>query len=192
VTYQSHAAQAPTSDAPLSRLLKTRSADKQFVERLLDVVFSKQSLIAAKLLLPYDAQKLINKVDKVWEISPPVHNLLISFSQALDLPAVAEIRRFRRRCFKYLYRISGHHRLLPSAYKLKPGPRRRGKPIGSGGFAEVWKGVYNGQQVAIKVLKVYETDNLQKIGKVSCRYLETNKRQRTHWSAFPSDSVGRC
>ena len=78
VTYQSHVARAPTSDVPLSRFLKTRSTDKQFAKRVTDVVFSKDSLVAAKLLLYHDAQKLVNKLDKVRLLPPPAYNLLIT------------------------------------------------------------------------------------------------------------------
>lgn len=70
MTYCFHAA-SPTTDIPLSRLLKSRSADQQFVKRVRDVVFSKDALVAAKLLLPRDAEKVINKLDKVRAVSPP-------------------------------------------------------------------------------------------------------------------------
>ena len=36
-----------------------------------------------------------------------------------------------------------------------------------GGFADVWKGTYHGREVAIKVLRVYATSDLQKITRVS-------------------------
>ena len=38
--------------------------------------------------------------------------------------------------------------------------------IGSGGFADVWQGTYDGMQVAIKRLRVGENDDLMKIYKV--------------------------
>ena len=131
------------------------------------MVFSRNSLVAAQILSPADAQKVINKLDKVRKVSLPMHRLLMSFTQALDIPAIVANERFWRRCLRYLCRISGRHRLLPVAYKLTPTKLRMGnKPIGSGGFAEVWKGSYNGQQVAIKILKVYSTSKTEDVGRV--------------------------
>lgn len=105
------------------------------------------------------------------------------------MTAVTENKKLWRRCLKYLCRICGHHRLLPASYKLTSGLRKGDRPIGNGGFAEVWKGSYNGRQVAIKVLKVYETSDMEDIGRVSC--WPTNKRQRIHESTFTSGFVGR-
>ena len=39
-------------------------------------------------------------------------------------------------------------------------------PIGSGGFGDVWEGVYNDKRVVIKVLCAYEDENVQKVRKV--------------------------
>ena len=41
-----------------------------------------------------------------------------------------------------------------------------GVPYARGGFADIWRGTYNGSQVAVKVLRVSESDNTVK--KVSC------------------------
>ena len=45
-----------------------------------------------------------------------------------------------------------------------------------GGYADVWKGVYKGRQVAIKALRVYETSDLEKTGRVSHPYLFPNRQ----------------
>jgi hypothetical protein len=37
-----------------------------------------------------------------------------------------------------------------------------------GGFADVWKGQYQGQEVAVKVLRVYQDDDREKMKKVGC------------------------
>ena len=39
-------------------------------------------------------------------------------------------------------------------------------PEATGGFADVWNGTYNGRQVAIKALRIYNTDDVQAIKKV--------------------------
>jgi len=38
-----------------------------------------------------------------------------------------------------------------------------------GGFADVWKGMYCGREVAVKVIRTYANSDLQKIIGVSCR-----------------------
>ena len=40
-----------------------------------------------------------------------------------------------------------------------------------GGFADVWEGTYNGSQVAIKVLRVYETDDFDRVRKVCLPFI---------------------
>lgn len=162
----SRVARAPISNCLLSLLLGSRCSDEQFVTRVEDVVFSKESLMAAKLLLPSDAQKVIDRLDMVRESATPPIYYLMSYTQALDIAAIDGNKRLRRKCLTYLYRICGHHRLLPSAYRLTATLQKGETPVGSGGFAEVWKGFYNGRQVAIKILRVYETSDIEEVGKV--------------------------
>jgi hypothetical protein len=45
---------------------------------------------------------------------------------------------------------------------------RMGTPFDGGGFSEVWKSEYEGRVVAIKVLKVYQTSDINKITRVCC------------------------
>lgn len=39
--------------------------------------------------------------------------------------------------------------------------------IASGGFGDVWKGIYNGREVAIKALRVYKNEGKRKVSRVS-------------------------
>jgi len=39
-------------------------------------------------------------------------------------------------------------------------------PQGHGGFADVWKGHYQGEDVAVKVLRVYLTSDFERIRRV--------------------------
>ena len=41
-------------------------------------------------------------------------------------------------------------------------------PLCQGGFSDVWKGRYHGQDVAAKALRVYQTNGLEQIRKVGC------------------------
>ena len=43
-----------------------------------------------------------------------------------------------------------------------------GTPLYRGGYADVWEGEYEGSKVAVKVLTVYMTSDLDKITKVGC------------------------
>lgn len=36
----------------------------------------------------------------------------------------------------------------------------------SGGFGDVWEGVYHGRRVAVKVLRVYKNDDKRKVSRV--------------------------
>lgn len=164
--YRSHVATAPAMNDLLLQFLKSGSTDQQFVEKVRNVVFSKDALLAAKTLSLYDAKKVINKLDKVRKASPPIQSLLMSVTQALDVATIAQNKNLWKGCLKFLCRICGHHNLLPRSYKLTFALQKGDKPVGSGGFAEIWRGFYNGQRVAVKVLRVYEADNIEEIRKV--------------------------
>ena len=40
-----------------------------------------------------------------------------------------------------------------------------------GGFADVWEGTYDGSKVAIKVLRVFETDDFDRVRKVRLTFV---------------------
>lgn len=74
----------------------------------------------------------------------------------------------RRRCLRALRKTCGLYGILPDshtvAYPLsKPGPRA----VASGGFGDVWRIVdeTNGIAYAVKSLRVYERDPVEKINK---------------------------
>lgn len=58
--------------------------------------------------------------------------------------------------------------VLPTSYNI-PGDIEliRNHPHKSGGFADVWEGIYGDEKVAIKALKIYETDDRARMKKVS-------------------------
>lgn len=52
--------------------------------------------------------------------------------------------------------------IIPLCFNPRDDPSCRGE------FADVWKGRHEGKEVAAKVLRVYERDNLEEIRKVGC------------------------
>jgi hypothetical protein len=75
--------------------------------------------------------------------------------------------QIRKKCLKSLYRTCGRHALLPRALKIPVCYDRTGTALYRGGFADVWKGQHYGRAVAVKVIRTYSNDNLQKIIGVS-------------------------
>ena len=69
----------------------------------------------------------------------------------------------RKKCLKSMHRTCGHHSLIPSTLKVPICYDRNGHPLYKGGCADVWKGEYCGRDVAVKVLRIYSTSNLQEI-----------------------------
>ena len=74
----------------------------------------------------------------------------------------------QKKSLKLLYKMCGHHALLPRAIRIPACYNRTSVPLYRGGFADVWKGEYCGQDVAVKVIRTYSNSSLQKIIGVSC------------------------
>ena len=75
--------------------------------------------------------------------------------------------RTRRRYLKVLYKLCGHHALLPSAMHITVSYDRDGGALYRGGFADVWKGDHSGQDVAVKVIRTYSDSSLRGVIGVS-------------------------
>ena len=88
-------------------------------------------------------------------------------TQALDLPDLPP--RLRGKCLSALCRICRRQALLPRSLKIPICYNRSATPLYRGGFADVWKGEYQGRYVAVKVLRVYSTSDIGKIVRVSLR-----------------------
>jgi len=88
-----------------------------------------------------------------------------SINQTLDLPNLPP--RLREECLSALRRACGHWVLLPRSLQIPICYDQSGVPHYGGGYADVWKGEYQGRPVAAKVLRVYSTSDLDKIRRVS-------------------------
>ena len=88
--------------------------------------------------------------------------------QIIDsLPTDSELRR---RCIRALRKTCGLHRVLPTSHTVKfTLSRPRGRPPFFGGFADIWKVTdeeHRDQVFAVKALRLYEQDPVDKINKV--------------------------
>ena len=72
----------------------------------------------------------------------------------------------RRECLRSSYRICGCESLLPKSLLIPLCYNPVDTPQTYGGLADVWKGEYEGREVAAKALRVYRTSDLERIRKV--------------------------
>ena len=83
--------------------------------------------------------------------------------QRLGFPLEPSLKRFHLGALINLARSSG---LYPECMILK-GIELVGKAaIDGGGFGDIWKGVLGGQDIAVKVLRVYQKSDKEKLLKV--------------------------
>jgi hypothetical protein len=129
-----------------------------------------------------DAQTFIDVIHEVCSIlfllrpsliTCPPHSvtfeLSLSAGQALDLPDLQP--QLRSKCLGALYRICGRQASLPRSLRIPLCYNRLDTPLYRGGFADVWRGEYQGRSVAVKALRVYSTSDSVKITSVGPRSL---------------------
>lgn len=87
-------------------------------------------------------------------------------TQALDGANLSP--QIRKKCLKSLYRMCGRNAILPSTLKVLASYDRSTDALYRGGYADVWKGECGAQDVAVKVIRMYSTSELQKIVGVGC------------------------
>lgn len=79
----------------------------------------------------------------------------------------------RRRAVALLCKLAKSSQVFPQCYELT-GVEDSGDLIGSGGFADVYKGKYRGQTVCLKVFRVCheprDSDRLAKVSLFPCYY----------------------
>ena len=70
------------------------------------------------------------------------------------------------RCLHTVHSICGRQALLPRSLAIVPHYNPAEDPMCHGGFGDVWKGRHQGLEVAVKVLKVYKTGNVEQTRRV--------------------------
>ena len=68
--------------------------------------------------------------------------------------------RLRRIAFDLLRRICGLNHIVPNSFTLSPDFIQlvSDRPEASGGFADIWRGLYKGRSVAFKVFRAYRVE----------------------------------
>ena len=74
--------------------------------------------------------------------------------------------KLRKKSLSALCKICGRQALLPKSVQIPLSYDRSDDALYSGGYADVWMGEHQGSKVAVKVLRVYTTSNLNKITSV--------------------------
>ena len=111
------------------------------------------------------AMRLLEVFDKVCSVKYSITRIDSQrqpMIQALQTTTydVTIFRRFRQLC--------GQTGLLPTSYTIRENLiQTTENPIDSGGFGDVWEGIYNNKRVAIKALRAYKEDVVQKVKKVT-------------------------
>ena len=117
---------------------------------------------------PEQAVKFVNALDKACALSPPClvfHAQLIVYLQALGYDnGVPETKGRLRRALRKTCAEVG---ILPESYFLDANQIKFNEvPFASGEYSDVWRGSYKGENVAIKAIRVYPTDNIKVLTKV--------------------------
>lgn len=135
--------------APICKLLINCPLSLHARISLITAIFSddKETEIA-KGLDGDDAQTFIDVMDETLD--------------ALALPV-------RMKCRGTLRKMCGHRGLLPRSVKVSLSYDRTDNPLTAGGYADVWKGDYQGCEVAIKVLRVCQKSDINEITRRFCR-----------------------
>lgn len=55
------------------------------------------------------------------------------------------------------------------------GIKMEAHPVDRGGYGDVYKGVWHGQEIAIKVLRIYQTSDLFRLLKVTLQFWLTDR-----------------
>ena len=123
-------------------------------------------------LLGDDAQAFVDVMYEACSMSDHYHEptpidtgIDVSVDQVLDRHELSP--RARENCLKLLHKMCGRCALLPTTLKIPIPFERTGNVLYRGGFADVWKGEHCGQDVAVKVIRIYSDSDLQKVTGVS-------------------------
>ncbi|KNZ79294.1 Serine/threonine-protein kinase HT1 [Termitomyces sp. J132] len=87
--------------------------------------------------------------------------LLDTLQQLLDVPELDS--RFRKDLIVALQRISTRTGLYPTCYELEGIEQIGQYPVGAGGFADIYKAMFQGQVVCLKTMRLYQGDQIEHV-----------------------------
>lgn len=151
----------------------TRAFTPNELPSLIEVVFSSKDVNdTIRCLCANDAQTFIDMIDEVCPMVSRREIRLIEptsacsvYQELLDMPNLSPL--IRKKCLKSLYRMCSHHSLIPRALRIPICYDRNDHPLYKGGCVDVWKGEHCGQDVAVKVLRIYSTSDIRNVVDVS-------------------------
>ncbi|KAF9646874.1 kinase-like protein [Thelephora ganbajun] len=143
LTYFSH-----SSIPAWIRLLDRPLATDQRIALIKDIFSDDNETKVVRHLHGDDAQSFVDVIDEMMDTLAPW---------------------LRRKCLSTLCRICDRQGLLPRSVQIPLCFNQADIPLYEGGFANVWKGQHQGREAAVKVLKVYETSDFEKIMRRFCK-----------------------
>ena len=149
----------------------TRTVPSDELPSLIETIFSGRESDVANLLRESDAQVFIDTMDEVHHhtlyfrgMVDLLSSLLRSFVQALNELDLAS--RIRKKCVKMLYKTCARNALFPRSLRIELCDNPDNTVLYRGGFGDVSKREYQGREVAVKRLRIYDTSDLQKVVRV--------------------------
>ena len=120
---------------------------------------------------PEKAVKFVNALNKACVPSPPclVCNAeLTPFAHLQALGYDDGLPDAKNKLHRALRKTCAEAGILPTSYYLddKQIKKLNDVPFASGGYSDVWRGSYKGENVSIKAFRVYTTDNIKHLTKV--------------------------
>lgn len=134
----------------------------------MDFISSENCVEVARDLDEGNAGKLVDGLDQVcccglWDTIIRLLNNSRD-DQLVDLEKPRNVAS--RRAFCTICSVTAR---LPRAMVLSDGVKKRGDiAVASGGFTDVWRGLYNSKDVALKAFRTYPIQDLKDAKKVRC------------------------
>lgn len=116
------------------------------------------------------AVKFMDALDKARVPSPPLrlvcHDELTVHLQALGYDGV--VSEAKNRLHRVLRETCARIGILPTLYHLDNNQKNLlgDVPFATGGYSDIWRGLYKGEDVSIKVIRVYTPDSIKHMTKV--------------------------
>ena len=161
-----------SEDPAWKRLISHTLTTPERVSLITTIFSDNNGVNTVKNISGNDAHALINVMD---EVRP--HKISLSKCKLIDFDlnphlvdqALINLEpKISKRCLRFLSRSCGRQTLLPRSLVIPLCYNPTKTPLYHGRFADVWKGQYNGQEVAAKVLRVSSRDDLRRTRRVGC------------------------